>query len=94
MKIKKEHLALVGVLLLILGVEMVVVKQVVFNEAVSGFLVDRFGDDPQFALMVGDTEGNLVARRVNVPISGTLGTCVATSGFVLLLSCFLTVKDS
>ncbi|MDO5554238.1 MAG: hypothetical protein Q4G68_10800 [Planctomycetia bacterium] len=93
MKVKKEHFALLGVLLLILGVEMVIVKQVVLNDMVSRFILQRFYDDSGMTFMVEDDSGTIGVRRINVPVPDTLGHCVATSGLVLLLCCYVTFKD-
>ncbi len=93
MKIKKEHIALTGVLFLIFGIEMIIVQSVVLNSTISGFLIRKFQPDKQFALMVKDSEGNLTARPLRIPVPDQIGQCIATGGFVLLLSCFITMKE-
>ncbi|MDD3587880.1 MAG: hypothetical protein PHQ75_11930 [Thermoguttaceae bacterium] len=92
MKVKREHVALLGVLLLIFGVEMVVIQSVVLKETLSKFLVERFYPEQQYAFMVKDSSGTLTVRPIRVPVPDTIGHCVATSGLVLLLCCFITVK--
>lgn len=93
MKIKREHIALAGVLLFLLGIELVVVQSIVLNSTVSELITKKFFPDRQFALMVKDPEGNLVCRPIRVPVPDPIGHCIATSGFVLLLICFITVKE-
>ena len=93
MKVKREHIALVGVLLLLLGIEMVVIQSIVLNSTVSGLIVKKFFPDKQFALMVKDSKGNVASRPIRVPIPAPVGHCVATGGFVLLLICFINVKE-
>ncbi|MDO5581901.1 MAG: hypothetical protein Q4G69_12290 [Planctomycetia bacterium] len=94
MKIKRDNIALIGVLLLVFGIEMIVIQSVVLNSTVSGFLIRKFYPETEIALMVNDSEGNLTALPIRVPVPDTIGHCVATSGFVLILTCFIIVKDS
>ncbi|MDO4588057.1 MAG: hypothetical protein Q4C95_12315 [Planctomycetia bacterium] len=93
MKVKKEHIALTGVLLLFLGIEMVVIQQVVLKSTVSKFVVEKIcPPQKQSFFMVKDKEGNLQVRPISVEVPDTIGHCVATSGFVLILCCFIAFK--
>ena len=93
MKITREHLAMVGILLLVLGVEMVIIQSVVLNKTVSRILIQRFYPEYQSVFMVADSDGTLTVRPVRVKVPDPVGHCVATGGLVLLLCCFITVKE-
>ncbi|MBQ2790865.1 MAG: hypothetical protein IJE97_14610 [Thermoguttaceae bacterium] len=76
-----------GFLLLAFGVEMVVVQQAVLRDAVAAAVVKRWGDDRLASAFAGAT-----GRRIALPVPDAIGHCVATSGFVLILCCFILLK--
>jgi hypothetical protein len=84
---KRERVAFAGFLLLALGVEMVVVQQAVLRDRVAQAVVKRWGDEALAATFSG-TSG----RRIALPIPDAVGHCVATSGFVLILCCYILLK--
>ena len=83
---KRERVAFVGFLLLALGIEMVVVQQAVLRDGVAKAVVKRWGDEGM-AAFAGAT-----GRRVALPVPDAIGHCVATSGFVLILCCYILLK--
>ena len=90
---KKEHLALIGVLLLMFGIELIVIQRIVLTRTVSQMIVTKFYQPPeQIAFMVKDNEGNLQVRPIEVDVPDMYGHCIATSGLVLLLCCFIQIK--
>lgn len=94
MNVKKEHLALLGVLLLSFGIELIVIQRVVLNRTVSELVVAKCCPEPkQIAFMVKDSEGNLQVRPIEVSVPDAYGHCIATGGLVLLLCCFIQVKS-
>lgn len=94
MNVTKEHLALVGILLLMFGIELIVIQRVVLNRTVSELVVAKFCPEPkQIAFMVKDSEGNLQVRPITVEVPDKYGHCIATGGLVLLLCCFIQIKS-
>lgn len=87
MKVKRETIAFVGFLLLALGVEMVVVQQAVLKDSVANVVVENWGGDGLASAAANWTNG-----RLALPVPDVVGHCVATSGFVLILCCFIVVK--
>lgn len=93
MNVKKEHLALLGVLLLLFGIELIVIQRVVLTRTVSSLIVTKFYPPPeQIAFMVKDSEGNLQVRPITVEVPDRYGHCIATGGLVLILCCFIQIK--
>ena len=88
MKVKREHIAFVGFLALALGVEMVVVQQVVLKDAVADVVVEKWGDES-----VASELRAAANKEIALPVPNAIGHCVATGGFVLILCCFIVVKQ-
>ncbi|MBP3530838.1 MAG: hypothetical protein J6K25_06615 [Thermoguttaceae bacterium] len=84
---KRERVAFAGFLLLAFGVEMVVVQQAVLRDGVARVVVKRWGDEGLASALAGTT-----ARRIALPVPDAIGHCVATSGFVLILCCYILLK--
>lgn len=94
MNVKKENLALLGVLLLMFGVELVVIQRVVLNRTLSGLVIQKFyPETKQIAFMVRDDKGNLQVTPITVEVPDSFGHCIATGGLVLLLCCFIQFKS-
>ncbi|MBR2003430.1 MAG: hypothetical protein IKK39_02920 [Thermoguttaceae bacterium] len=84
---KRERVAFAGFLLLAFGVEMVVVQQAVLRDRVAAIVVKRWGDEGVAAALAGAS-----GRRIALPVPDAIGHCVATSGFVLILCCYILLK--
>lgn len=94
MNVKKESLALVGILFLVFGIEMIIIQRVVLNRTVSQLVIERFYPDKQKNIfMVKDDNGLVQVRPITVEVPDSFGHCVATSGLVLLLCCFIQIKS-
>ena len=93
MKITREHLALIGVILFILGIEMVIIQRVVLNDTLSETIIRKFYPTQKaLAFFVKDDTGTLTVKPLTVNVPDTIGHCVATSGFVLILCCLIANK--
>ncbi|MBR4834122.1 MAG: hypothetical protein IKU86_07310 [Thermoguttaceae bacterium] len=84
---KRERVAFVGFLLLAFGVEMVVVRQAVLRDGVAAVVVKKWGDDGVVSALASAS-----GRRIALPVPSAVGHCVATSGFVLILCCYILLK--
>ncbi len=84
---KRERVAFVGFLLLAFGVELVVVRQAVLRDAVAAVVAKRWGDDGVVSALASAT-----GPRIALSAPSAVGHCVATSGFVLILCCYILLK--
>ena len=93
MTLKKEHLALLGVLFLLFGIELILIQRVVLTPPLSRVVVERiYPEDKRQEFITRDEKGGTRVRPVTVEVPDTVGHCVATSGLVLLLFCFIQIK--